>query len=201
MSVASQRRLIPAHAGKTGRTPIWECCGRAHPRSRGENADSIRSISPVGGSSPLTRGKRWPRGWPAGRTRLIPAHAGKTSSQAASGSRPMAHPRSRGENSATPTVKGEFKGSSPLTRGKRTDRKFRSVHSGLIPAHAGKTDKCLNGIQSGSAHPRSRGENSVSFGAAMFTGGSSPLTRGKPRLVGADLPHGRLIPAHAGKTW
>ena len=72
------QRLIPAHAGKTltrsGRS------GRlaAHPRSRGENKRSDHADPGPSGSSPLTRGKRWPRGWPAGRTRLIPAHARKT---------------------------------------------------------------------------------------------------------------------------
>ena len=50
--------LIPAHAGKTPRRGRLRRACPAHPRSRGENADSIRSISPVGGSSPLTRGKR-----------------------------------------------------------------------------------------------------------------------------------------------
>ena len=50
------------------------------------------------------------------------------------------------------------------------------------------------------AHPRSRGENRVSPSSTTAMSGSSPLTRGKHRLVGADLPPGRLIPAHAGKT-
>ena len=74
----ARRRLIPAHAGKTptrsGQSAQWA----AHPRSRGENADSIRSISPVGGSSPLTRGKRAYLGLHGAILRLIPAHAGKT---------------------------------------------------------------------------------------------------------------------------
>ena len=50
------------------------------------------------------------------------------------------------------------------------------------------------------AHPRSRGENA----AIRLTGedreGSSPLTRGKPRLVRLTVGGARLIPAHAGKT-
>ena len=50
--------LIPAHAGKTTTrkrgTPVeW-----AHPRSRGENAPMATTARPMGGSSPLTRGKR-----------------------------------------------------------------------------------------------------------------------------------------------
>ena len=50
------------------------------------------------------------------------------------------------------------------------------------------------------AHPRSRGENQTHTRVRQTTGGSSPLTRGKPltqfKLSGSD----GLIPAHAGKT-
>ena len=54
-----ERRLIPAHAGKTpGRgRPRW--CASAHPRSRGENEAGIRSAGRPEGSSPLTRGKHF----------------------------------------------------------------------------------------------------------------------------------------------
>ena len=34
---ATPMRLIPAHAGKTGRTSAPACPSTAHPRSRGEN--------------------------------------------------------------------------------------------------------------------------------------------------------------------
>ena len=53
-----KERLIPAHAGKTRPFLAYFLSGRAHPRSRGENRSSIQSRRPVGGSSPLTRGKR-----------------------------------------------------------------------------------------------------------------------------------------------
>ena len=75
---SSLARLIPAHAGKTSVKVMDGVLPRAHPRSRGENHRSATRSSGVTGSSPLTRGKRWPRGWPARRARLIPAHAGKT---------------------------------------------------------------------------------------------------------------------------
>ena len=73
-----QRRLIPAHAGKTEPICVLRGIGAAHPRSRGENVTRPREASVVCGSSPLTRGKRL-RGL-EGRLgdRLIPAHAGKT---------------------------------------------------------------------------------------------------------------------------
>ena len=72
--------LIPAHAGKTGNKTATAKQPQAHPRSRGENSLMPRMTLSPAGSSPLTRGKH---GYAARRRRsdrLIPAHAGKTSS-------------------------------------------------------------------------------------------------------------------------
>ena len=49
-------------------------------------------------------------------------------------------------------------------------------------------------------HPRARGENSSSSGLAMFFGGTSPRTRGKPLRVALKIHVLGDIPAHAGKT-
>ena len=91
-------------------------------------------------------------------------------------------------------------GSSPLTRGKQGDGPFRLPERGLIPAHAGKTMRPAYRRSRRKAHPRSRGENQTHTRVRQTTGGSSPLTRGKPltqfKLSGSD----GLIPAHAGKT-
>ena len=152
----------------------------AHPRSRGENV--VSATLPVGspGSSPLTRGKRTIERWMRERTRLIPAHAGKTGLAAAVDRLRPAHPRSRGENHPERSQGAPRRGSSPLTRGKRPGT--RSV------------------ARPTSAHPRSRGENRAWLQRWIGCGGSSPLTRGKPhdaRNRGLFLG---LIPAHAGKT-
>ena len=50
-------RLIPAHAGKTGRSAGRAPDGWAHPRSRGENMGVVAEGASAAGSSPLTRGK------------------------------------------------------------------------------------------------------------------------------------------------
>ena len=152
----------------------------AHPRSRGENRV---------GWGPL-RGREW----------LIPAHAGKTSHTRRRARPRRAHPRSRGENQVQ-VLKAHFgDGSSPLTRGKRARRNTLKTGTGLIPAHAGKTNGFLYRAVGRRAHPRSRGENCRFLSGPVSSWGSSPLTRGKP-----DRAHGRgrgagLIPAHAGKT-
>ena len=74
----------------------------------------------------------------------------------------------------------KFLGSSPLTRGKPSER-------------------CVH-LAYRRAHPRSRGENTHIAFDFLFVKGSSPLARGKPSACGhADSARG-LIPAHAGKT-
>ena len=172
----------------------------AHPRSRGENIFHGRAVFLHGGSSPLTRGKL--RGVLDGDLdlRLIPAHAGKTVQPRCRTHRPGAHPRSRGENHTYRMRHLVATGSSPLTRGKRVSAQVVPNRLGLIPAHAGKTGPQWLMLSRGTAHPRSRGENtdgSVDEGIAQ---GSSPLTRGKLfRVRGHAAPLG-LIPAHAGKT-
>ena len=91
-------------------------------------------------------------------------------------------------------------GSSPLTRGKRSIFKARSTCAGLIPAHAGKTDRGRVEDLLATAHPRSRGENGDVRKATPWVQGSSPLTRGKRAETIAETLAERLIPAHAGKT-
>ena len=131
---------------------------------------------------------------------LIPAHAGKTQCGTETCTRTRAHPRSRGENLLVACVGFRVLGSSPLTRGKlRVCRRVLSG-GGLIPAHAGKTPLWRPPRLSPPAHPRSRGENTSLIFASEYAGGSSPLTRGKPRSVFRLLRHSGLIPAHAGKT-
>ena len=70
--------LIPAHAGKTGCPPSPGAARAAHPRSRGENFARVPVGKTCAGSSPLTRGKLAGQHPDHLKTRLIPAHAGKT---------------------------------------------------------------------------------------------------------------------------
>ena len=192
--------LIPAHAGKTGGQGVGLLAARAHPRSRGENAEDRQAALKKMGSSPLTRGKR--TSTPAARpsSGLIPAHAGKTSSSRTGSGRCGAHPRSRGENIRGPDAVQAVRGSSPLTRGKPLVQARRIREEGLIPAHSGKTRYRVRPRHRLGAHPRSRGENLDGVGGWVVDAGSSPLTRGKPEAPAEDAVKARLIPAHAGKT-
>ena len=155
----ASRGLIPAHAGKTKWYQVPGGTKRAHPRSRGENEAHCLVPSGVYGSSPLTRGKPLNHGLQGFVDGLIPAHAGKTPRSRWLRGSGRAHPRSRGENFNQPLVLNGWQGSSPLTRGKRSQGSRTCLWGRLIPAHAGKTESvaCCGGLPA--AHPRSRGEN------------------------------------------
>ena len=131
---------------------------------------------------------------------LIPAHAGKTLPAALRLQKRWAHPRSRGENFSTLARVRVSKGSSPLTRGKRSASRRTIRYPGLIPAHAGKTPVSMCVSIHSRAHPRSRGENRKGLSNRRDQEGSSPLTRGKPGRAQSLAIHPGLIPAHAGKT-
>ena len=111
-----------------------------------------------------------------------------------------AHPRSRGENHVHSRCALSDRGSSPLTRGKRSYGEAGSTWDGLIPAHAGKTRKVNRVSGQGRAHPRSRGENPQGVIIDRDISGSSPLTRGKLGRLEFQERTAGLIPAHAGKT-
>ena len=131
--------LIPAHAGKTYSWRFVAFGYRAHPRSRGENTPLMTDLQTRAGSSPLTRGKPTQAERFFGNRRLIPAHAGKTSSTSPTSWQGWAHPRSRGENATKSSSKPRGPGSSPLTRGKLFVASLGADRRRLIPAHAGKT--------------------------------------------------------------
>ena len=70
--------LIPAHAGKTLSISLVRTGSRAHPRACGENATNFNETQFSCGSSPRMRGKLFAAFHRANASRLIPAHAGKT---------------------------------------------------------------------------------------------------------------------------
>ena len=76
--VVSTRRITPAHAGKTQRNAYGLVSSADHPRACGENAALRLQLRRRRGSPPRMRGKRRMATLAASRTRITPAHAGKT---------------------------------------------------------------------------------------------------------------------------
>jgi len=91
-------------------------------------------------------------------------------------------------------------GSSPLTRGARSQRLLQPGQIGIIPAHAGSTIFHHPPGRRRRDHPRSRGEHRCSVALGYDGQGSSPLTRGAQPSVHPLLVTPRIIPAHAGST-
>ena len=132
--------------------------------------------------------------------RIIPAHAGQTSSRNSYGHHYSDHPRACGANQGV--VKDVFvlDGSSPRMRGKRTAfhetvDKFR-----IIPAHAGQTGTARPRTRWPTDHPRACGANVSTAIDTLSRSGSSPRMRGKRRRRQGRRPRIRIIPAHAGQT-
>ena len=198
--LAQRIGIIPAHAGKTFSMRTCGTASRDHPRSRGENQGEPVGPFAALGSSPLTRGKQSAPPRPDRRPGIIPAHAGKTCQSPSGSGCARDHPRSRGENIVSVDQPRRGPGSSPLTRGKRYVTVLIPPATGIIPAHAGKTEARGYARGSGEDHPRSRGENIARARAIAQAKGSSPLTRGKPLNGSIPFITRRIIPAHAGKT-
>ena len=193
-------RIIPAHAGQT-----WFKAGDAinspdHPRACGANKNDARSSLPLAGSSPRMRGKQVYPAQPDGSQRIIPAHAGQTSSKPANSPPSADHPRACGANPPTSRYPWIRLGSSPRMRGKRTPAMPPSCSIRIIPAHAGQTLPSLFCCRFPSDHPRACGAN-LAVGVMIAPAlGSSPRMRGKHYLVAYNDYPERIIPAHAGQT-
>ena len=175
-------RIIPAHAGQT-------CCRRRpsrsrpdHPRACGANNFEESKPLPAIGSSPRMRGKPSTRGLQGTRRRIIPAHAGQTTSGLPGSVTSSDHPRACGANVEMHASLGSHVGSSPRMRGKLRQQLHVPELFRIIPAHAGQTVSIV---------PRSF--------ASRFAG-SSPRMRGKLTTTGTIALLKLIIPAHAGQT-
>ena len=193
-------RFIPARAGNPLRPSVRVRCRWAHLRSRGEHWTPFFADQISFGSSPLARGTRCRRGSWCGAWRLIPARAGNTMADRATGRHDPAHPRSRREPASSLSACEVSVGSSPLARGTLDAVLRRPNQLRLIPARAGNTLHCSGEIINSSAHPRSRGEHTFTLDGAGGNRGSSPLARGTQNNRLSILLISGLIPARAGNT-
>ena len=128
------------------------------------------------------RGKLRYRHYPLLVARIIPAHAGQTTSGLPGSVTSSDHPRACGANVEMHASLGSHVGSSPRMRGKLRQQLHVPELFRIIPAHAGQTVSIV---------PRSF--------ASRFAG-SSPRMRGKLLHAGLQLAQHRIIPAHAGQT-
>ena len=91
-------------------------------------------------------------------------------------------------------------GSSPHTRGAPVVFEHHGIAHGIIPACAGSTREHPSLSAINWDHPRIRGEHSPRTGKPVANQGSSPHTRGAPRLDRERAARRGIIPAYAGST-
>ena len=173
-------RIIPAYAGSTTFAP-------AIPVSRS-------------GSSPHTRGAPDHPAHSSPTARIIPAYAGSTLTRLSGTLRERDHPRIRGEHDFQLVLHVEFAGSSPHTRGARSEERIGVIPGRIIPAYAGSTPAPTPSAAGAGDHPRIRGEHVGWAWEGVKMVGSSPHTRGALALLQRTLTQRRIIPAYAGST-
>ena len=171
-----------------------------HPRSRGEYRAVADAVDYIVGSSPLSRGIRYPFSRVAVLERIIPALAGNTIREPPAQEYTLDHPRSRGEYGLRMTAYDLISGSSPLSRGILTGRARRSGVARIIPALAGNTGSRCYPEKPRRDHPRSRGEYLTYCWLRNVHAGSSPLSRGIRHGVREQHLGAGIIPALAGNT-
>ena len=132
--------------------------------------------------------------------RIIPAHAGNSSSVPVRLPMMADHPRACGELPRFNRCAPVDIGSSPRMRGTRLHPIARLAQYRIIPAHAGNS--ATDGIRplSTSDHPRACGELRARQRAAQDPLGSSPRMRGTRLLLVSRVEPLRIIPAHAGNS-
>ena len=134
-----QLRIIPAHAGNTGKLISYLRDLQDHPRSCGEYIDQMILSEVYSGSSPLMRGIPLPMLGRFALARIIPAHAGNTLYPSFLTIYMQDHPRSCGEYYHRRSFRLYVLGSSPLMRVILQALISASFPFRIIPAHAGNT--------------------------------------------------------------
>ena len=146
------------------------------------------------------RGKPLHRRYRHRRTRITPAHAGKTQKLKFLVRSPKDHPRACGENPAYNLSGDGELGSPPRMRGKPLFMALLAFSGRITPAHAGKTEEFKPAVITMSDHPRACGENIANRLLSAGLPGSPPRMRGKLSVASACVAPARITPAHAGKT-
>ena len=200
LSFLLDERIIPAHAGQTTCSEPTNGRRPDHPRACGANCGTLPIALAMSGSSPRMRGKLLLIEPEYLASRIIPAHAGQTSSRNSYGHHYSDHPRACGANLNPRRLFFSTTGSSPRMRGKRRRRDEAVKNLRIIPAHAGQTVGSLEQFQIDSDHPRACGANQGVVKDVFVLDGSSPRMRGKRSGAWNSFKSIRIIPAHAGQT-
>ena len=134
------------------------------------------------------------------KSRITPAHAGKSIFLVYRYIHRQDHPRPCGEKPDDPAARERRAGSPPPMRGKVTATYADNANSRITPAHAGKSPEILIYVILYEDHPRPCGEKAFCEASSSRCHGSPPPMRGKGYIVQYPCPAPGITPAHAGKS-
>ena len=160
---------------------------------------TIRSTANSFGSPPRMRGKALLKRNGVCKSRITPAHAGKSYPALQGSSEAGDHPRACGEKVDGGRNRSRQMGSPPRMRGKAQTERPPSTCLGITPAHAGKSQGIENGQNTPQDHPRACGEKSSTASILSRMLGSPPRMRGKVEVSRYAGSFAGITPAHAGK--
>ena len=194
-----EKRITPAHAGKSPPPSAPSGRKKDHPRTCGEKSFKPLTGSWRRGSPPHMRGKgidASPLVLPVG---ITPAHAGKSGSGCRTPGWPEDHPRACGEKAPLWYTQCAKRGSPPRMRGKGPSVVYSVCKERITPAHAGKSIQPVCIAPHSGDHPRACGEKHGAPVSLRCSTGSPPRMRGKGDWVSFCNRPSRITPAHAGK--
>ena len=192
--------IIPACAGNTMVSALYQIFVRDHPRVCGEHSDVAIISGTLMGSSPRVRGTLGITNFPTFMAGIIPACAGNTNSIGLCRCPVGDHPRVCGEHGEYGEVWFAGTGSSPRVRGTPEVRCLRHVERGIIPACAGNTWSRSAPSSRRGDHPRVCGEHCDGRSRRSPHAGSSPRVRGTQGRFDRIGREDGIIPACAGNT-
>ena len=170
----------PRARGHRAAGPVRGAAQGLTPACAGTSRCVMVANTHASGSPPRARGHPGGDQRRGGRRGLTPACAGTSARQRTCGSSGRAHPRVRGDINPTSTAYGLFQGSPPRARGHPLERTSQTEQWGLTPACAGTSRRRGWWPSSPRAHPRVRGDITLTIAAGIGTMGSPPRARGHP---------------------
>ena len=197
---AITQRFIPAYAGNTPTSRPADSRAAVHPRVCGEHFEGVEQGVESVGSSPRMRGTRSIGDADERAFRFIPAYAGNTATDMASGRSKSVHPRVCGEHPAAHRIRKAKPGSSPRMRGTQECLDNNLATERFIPAYAGNTVGIVIRHGCVPVHPRVCGEHFLLVAEMFVFDGSSPRMRGTHKERNNGTRSSRFIPAYAGNT-
>ena len=171
--------ITPAHAGRSVSLPGLSRSTWDHPRACGEKYIVQLYFDTDMGSPPRMRGEAGLAARHRAKSRITPAHAGRSFKQFIQSLFFQDHPRACGEKLALSAISVMAIGSPPRMRGEASTLARIPAPVRITPAHAGRRQSGHSPGGASRDHPRACGEKAIDGNSSPRSQGSPPRMRGE----------------------